>query len=174
VSDILIREAEERDMPALLAILNREIKKNVAHFGDEPMELSDLVSDWREKRSRYPWLVADYGGEVVGFCKASPWKERGAYRWSVEIGVYVRPDRHGQGIGKRLYAELFPALEKAGFRTVIAGIVPPNAASVRLHEAFGMQHVGTLPKVGWKLGAWRDVGYWVRQLGSPVDAPPAR
>ncbi len=173
MSGVTVRPCESNDLAAMLAITNREIAENFAHFGTTPITLAELKADF-QSRGKYPWVVATASapaepGPVVGFAKAGPWKSRGAYAWSTEIGVYVRRDFHGRGIGGALYSVLFPAIEAAGLRCVMAGIALPNPASVRLHEKFGMKHVGTLEKVGYKFGAWRDVGYWQRLLG---DGPP--
>ena len=170
-----VRRAQERDLIQIVAILNREIDDGVAHFGTEHVTIeqarAELVDD------RVIILVAQRSaggdtGRVVGFAKAAPFKRRGAYDWTVEISVYVEPAVHGQGVGKALYRELFVAIEMAGFRTVIATIVLPNAASIRLHEAFGMQPIGLLPRAGFKLGAWQDIGWWVTHLGG--GEPPVR
>jgi phosphinothricin acetyltransferase len=167
---VVVRPATEGDLPSVLAILNHEIEHGYAHFGVESLQLRELVGTWRETQRRYPWLVAETDCEVVGFCRASPWKSRGGYAWTTEIGVYVRSDCQGQGIGRRLYEQLFPALERAGFRTILAGVALPNDASVRLHESFGMRKCAHMPAVGFKLGAWRDVAYWTLRVGG--EGPP--
>ncbi len=105
------------------------------------------------------------GSQLIGFARSGPWKTREAYSQTCEIGVYVRPEFHGKGVGKALYAALLPALRECGFRTVLAGIALPNPASVRLHESFGMTHFGTMHKVGYKFGQWWDVGYWELHWG---------
>lgn len=158
---MLVRSAREADIPAVLAIVNREIVKGFAHFGTTPSTTDDLRR-WLEAGSRLPWLVAEDGGEVLGYARATPWKSRESYSWTTEIGVYVHHEARGRGVGKLLYGALFPMLDALGSRTIIAGIALPNPASVRLHELFGMTHAGTLPRVGYKLGRWIDVGYWVR------------
>ena len=167
--EAIIRPAEERDFEAIAAITNREIELGVAHFSSETEPAEDLIRRWRDRRDTHPTLVAEVDRAVVGYCHAYQWKPRGAYRWTCEIGVYVHHEHHGHGLGSKLYGALFPELERRGFRTMIAGIVPPNEASVRLHERFGMVHVGTLPAVGFKHGRWRDVGYWVKSIG---EGPP--
>lgn len=181
-----VRAAETEDIDAIAAILNREIAEGVAHFGAAPCDASDVRKDFESARrgvrfdagnnaacpaflARYPWVVAveaDEAGEqgVIGFARAGAWKTREAYAWSTEIGVYVRPGFHCRGVGTALYAALFPMLQAAGFRCILAGIALPNDASVRLHEAFGMTQAGVLPRVGFKFGVWRDVGYWAKTL----------
>jgi phosphinothricin acetyltransferase len=185
-----VRPAHPDDIPAIAVIINREITTGAAHFGARRISDASLRAELDQDRAgvafepddphlcprfiaRYPWFVAvdaregapPSHGTVVGIAKAGPWKPRESYARTTEIGVYVTPEFQGRGIGRALYAALFPALQAAGFHTILAGIALPNPASVRLHESFGMHHAGTLPSVGHKLGSWRDVGYWVRVTG---------
>ncbi|GJM19240.1 MAG: hypothetical phosphinothricin N-acetyltransferase [Phycisphaeraceae bacterium] len=169
-----IRPAELRDLEAIAAIANAAVEGGVAHFGTEPSPVAEFEAEWAGGRSGYPWFVAaDEGGAVLGYAKAGPWKSRGAYRWTTEIGVYIRDDARGRGIGRALYERLFPELERRGYRTVIAGMTMPNDASQRLHESMGMAHVGVFPRNGFKHGAWHDVAYYVLNFGSAEDAPDA-
>ena len=160
--EIHVRQATEEDLPAILARTNEEIATGFSHFGTEPIAIEGLADQFRRESGRFPWLVARDGrGVFLGFAKAGPWKARGAYAWTVEIGVYVDTGARGRGVGRALYESLLPMLREAGFRTVVAGVALPNEASVRLHESIGMKPAGVLPQVGYKFGAWRDVGYWV-------------
>jgi phosphinothricin acetyltransferase len=158
-----VREAELEDVRSIVEIENEAIAITFAHFGTQPVRLEDAEEHWRGHKDRYPWLVA-VTEEVVGFARASMWKPRDAYSRTVEIGVYVRPSAQGMGVASAMYEVLFPLLRQLGCHTVLAGIAIPNEASVRLHERFGMRHVGTLPQVGFKMGEWRDVGYWACTL----------
>ncbi|MCW5776959.1 MAG: N-acetyltransferase [Phycisphaeraceae bacterium] len=167
----LVRDARESDSASIADILAREIVDGVAHFGLRPPPVSQVLADFLA-RGVYPWVVAaDTSGAVLGFARASAWKSREAYTWTAEIGVYVRPEHQRRGVGRALYARLFPSMQAAGLRTIIAGIALPNPASVRLHEAFAMTHVGSIPCAGFKHGRWIDVGYWVRHLGEGVPCP---
>ena len=161
---MLIRPTTTDDLPAVREITNHEILHGYAHFGTE----AEPIETWRERFSqetpRYPWLVAEAAGEVLGYAKAGPWKPRQAYAQTVEVGVYVRTEAQGRGIGSSLYAELFARLAAAGFKTVLAGVALPNDASVRMHERAGMSRVGTLPRVGCKFGEWHDVAYFALHL----------
>lgn len=181
--DIIVRRAVEGDLPAILRQMNVEIATGFAHFGTELIVAESLLEQFRRESGRYPWLVAQpaaagegagAGDAMLGFAKAGPWKTRGAYAWTTEIGVYINGQARGRGVGRALYDALLPLLREAGFRTVIAGIALPNDASVRLHEAVGMRFGGALPRVGYKLGAWRDVGYWTLHFGEgeAPGAPP--
>jgi phosphinothricin acetyltransferase len=168
----MIVPVEAQDIAAIQQILAREVREGVAHFGVVEPTVAEVEAQWLATRDRYPWLVARDGDVAVGFAKAGRWRERGAYDWTVETSVYVDPQAHGRGIGKALYAELLQRLSAAGVRTLVAGICPPNPASVRLHEALGFDLAGTLARVGYKHGRWRDIDYWVLHLGDP-NAPPA-
>lgn len=155
-----IRPVTESDLPAILGIINREIREGVAHFGTEEMAATELGAEWSATRERYGWYCAVEGGELLGYARGGPWKTRGAYRWAAETGVYVQPAAKGRGVGRALYEVLFEHLRDQGLRTLIAGITLPNDASVALHERMGMTRVGVFERVGYKHGAWHGVGYW--------------
>jgi len=165
-----VRPATEADLGAILLITNVAINTGHSHFATRPWSEAEAKAAFATRNPRHLWLVAEQAGEVVGYCKTSPWKDRGAYAWTVAVGVYVDARARGQGVGRALYRVLIPALEEAGVRTVLAGIALPNWASVALHEALGFKQAGRLPRVGYKGGAWRDVGYWALHLGG--DGPP--
>jgi L-amino acid N-acyltransferase YncA len=165
----MVRDAENGDLAAINRIENDAIEVTFAHFGLVPVTLAETEQAFAQAMGRYPWVVKEQDGQVIGFARATSWKPREAYRWTTEVGVYVSPNFQGQGVGKELYAALFPKLQQMGFRTILAGIAQPNDPSVRLHEAFGMAHVGTLPNVGFKQGEWRSVGYWAMTIG---EGPP--
>jgi phosphinothricin acetyltransferase len=115
--------------------------------------------------------VAEDESELIGYAYATPHRERACYRWATDVTVYVAPHSQRHGVGRALYENLFGALAHQGFRIACAGITLPNQASVGLHESLGFQPVGVYRKIGWKLGAWRDVGWWQLELGS-ADGPP--
>ena len=112
-----------------------------------------------EYGASHGWLVAERGGEVVGYTYGSPHRSRAAYASSCDVAVYVAPAVARQGVGRALYGALLPLLAE-NYHAAFAGIALPNAASIALHEAMGFTHLGIYREVGWKLGAWRDVGWW--------------
>jgi len=157
----MIRPAGIEDAPQLAEIYNHYIEHTVATFEEVPLDARDLSLRLDAVAARgLPWLVAERAGAVVGYCYAGPWRERSAYRYSVESTVYLAPDCTGEGLGTRLYAALFERLRRQSVHAVIGGITLPNAASVALHEKMGMQPVARFPEVGYKGGRWLDVGYW--------------
>ena len=121
----------------------------------------------RAIRERFPWLVAERDGAVAGYAYASEHRWRSAYRWAVDVTVYISPAHHRQGVGRALYGALLPALTGQGFQTACAGITLPNAASVGLHQAFGFELVGVYRDIGYKFGQWCSVGWYQVRLREP-------
>ncbi|MCA9291907.1 MAG: N-acetyltransferase [Phycisphaerales bacterium] len=168
-----VRLAVADDLPTILEISNWAALHTAANFAIEPESFDSWSRSFLDTSERYPWLVADTGGAVIGFAKASPWKGRCAYHWAAETTVYVQPDAHGRGIGRALYVRLIDLLDRQGYRTLLGGITLPNVASVALHESCGFRHVATFERVGWKFDRWHDVGYWERLLGASDETPRA-
>jgi phosphinothricin acetyltransferase len=163
----MVRPADSSDCAAIATIENYAVETNFAHFGTSPVSPEATAQAFELAENRFPWFVKEIDGKVVGFARAGTWKVREGYHWTTEVGVYLNPEAQGRGFGRELYEALFPRLEEIGFHAIVAGIALPNEPSVRLHEAMGMHHVGTFPEMGFKLGAWRDVGYWFRNFDSP-------
>ena len=152
------------DAGAIAEIYNHYVATSVITFEEVPVSLQEMARRIGEAGSAsLPWLVAERQGKVAGYAYASPWKARSAYRFSVEVTVYVDPGRPREGIGRRLYEELLAALRARGIHSAFGVIALPNEASVALHERFGFVKVAHLREVGFKFDRWIDVGYW--QLG---------
>ena len=167
----MIRPVEAADFAAIARITNHYIATTAIHFAYESVTTEELRAHWAEDRARYPWRAAvDAGGALVGFAKAGTWRERDAYRWTAEVGLYVDPAHHRRGVGRALYADLIPALAAAGFHSLIAGVTLPNPPSLALHLAFGFAPVGTVRDAGYKFDAWHDVAFYQLVL-QPTRAP---
>jgi len=157
----MIRPAHSSDAHAIIGIYNHYIAHSTITFEEQPVSAQQMADRIAEVQSApLPWLVAEQSGLVVGFAYASKWKARSAYRYSVEISVYVQQGASGQGLGSELYAALFAALKERGVHVIIGGIALPNPLSVALHEKFGFKKVAHFEQVGFKFGRWIDVGYW--------------
>jgi L-amino acid N-acyltransferase YncA len=159
--DIKTRIASSRDAEALARIYNHYSRESVITFEESevsPQEMAGRITKITELS--LPWLVAESEGAVVGYAYASKWKERSAYRFSVETTVYLDPNNTGHGIGTKLYHELLTSLRGKSVHAVIGGIAQPNEASVALHERLGFTKVAHFREVGFKFGRWVDVGYW--------------
>lgn len=159
----IIRPAAPADAARVADIYNHYVAHTVVTFEEEAVAAAEMARRIAEvQEAALPWLVAEEDGRVVGYAYAAKWRARSAYRFSVEVTVYLGPDDGRRGIGSRLYGAVIPMLQEQGLHAVMAVIALPNAASVALHEKFGMRKVGHLQEVGFKFGRWVDVGYWQR------------
>ncbi len=166
-----IRLAVDADAPAMLAIYAPIVRETAISFELEPPTLAEFRRRVANTLAKTAWLVCEIDGEVAGYAYASALRPRAAYQWSVEVTVYAHPERRRLGVGRALYAALFGCLRLQGFRSAYAAISLPNAASVALHESIGFTPIGVYRGVGYKLGAWRDVGWWRMEL-NPLDPHP--
>jgi phosphinothricin acetyltransferase len=157
VGQISIRHAEERDAEAIRSIYNYEVEHETATFDLVPRSLEDQLEWQRVRTGAFCVYVAELDGEVVGFGALSPYKERAAYRTSVEDSVYVRRDLGRQGIGRAMLSHLLEAAENGGFHAVMARITTLSEGSIALHEALGFQLVGIERQIGRKFNKWLDV-----------------
>ena len=165
------------DAAAIAEIYAPFVTESAVSFETEPPDEAAMRARIEAGGDLYPWLVAEEAGTVVGYAYAARFRDRPAYRFAVETSVYLRPGAGGRGLGRRLYEPLLAMLEAQGFTQAIAAITLPNEASVRLHERLGFERAGIYRQVGWKLGAWHDVGLWQRGLaaaGTPPEEPIAR
>lgn len=158
--DLLLRPATPDDASAILAIYAPLVRDTVISFEEVPPTLAEMQARIVTTLKTYPFLVAEKDGELMGYVYASQHRTRPAYRWSVDVTVYIAATARRQGVGQTLYRELLRILQQLNYHAAFASIVLPNANSVRLHEAVGFQQVGISPEVGFKLGAWHSVGYW--------------
>lgn len=169
----MLRLATPRDAKAVLAIYAPVVLTSAISFETAPPSEAEMEARIESTLRRYPWLVWDAGAGIGGFAYAGPHRTRPAYAWSVEVAAYVAKSARRQGVGRLLYGALLDILARQGFVTAFAGIALPNAASVALHESAGFRHAGIFHNAGYKLGAWRDVGWWERPLREPPPAPEA-
>ena len=165
----MIRNARSEDAPQIADIYRPYVETTAISFEEVPVIASDMAGRMEAVQAlALPWLVAEQDGVIAGYAYATPWKARHAYRHSVEITVYLRQNALARGLGTALYSALFDALQKRPIHAVVACIALPNAHSVALHEKFGMRKIAHFAEVGYKLGAWRDVGYWQVNLDKDV------
>ena len=152
-----IRPARVTDAEALRQIYNLEVTTSTVTFDIEPRSLADQERWIVERSGAHVVLVGEAEGAVVGFASLSPYRDRPAYRTSVESSVYVHRDAHGRGIGKALMTELVRTARDHGFHAMFARIVAEHEASLALHRAVGFEQVGHEREVGRKFGKWLDV-----------------
>jgi len=169
---VAIRMAGVGDAAAIADIYRPNVTDAVTSFEVAPPNAAEMARRIDAVLALAPWLVAlDDAGDPIGYAYASRHAERAAYQWSVNVAVYVHEGHHRRGLGRGLYEALFPLLRLQGFYVAHAGVTLPNPASVGLHESFGFRPVGVYPAVGWKFGAWRDVGWWHLPLQERPETP---
>ncbi len=161
---MILRDAEPRDVPALLAIYRPFVTDTTVSFELEPPTEAEFEQRIASAQSQWAFRVAEREGEVAGYAYATAFRSRAAYRWTVETSAYVHPAHRKQGVARSLYLSLFEALVAKGYCTAYAGITLPNDTSVAFHRSLGFTPVGIFHRAGWKFGAWRDVSWWERTL----------
>jgi phosphinothricin acetyltransferase len=164
----VIRPVEQCDLPALTDIYNHYVRETPITFDIEPRTLAQRQAwlDGFTPAGRYQCFVAVEDGAPVGWASSHRYNERAAYETTVASGIYLAPEACGQGLGRRLYATLFQALEKQDIHRIFAGITLPNEASVRLHHALGFEPVGIYREVGRKFSRYWDVTAYLKPLKS--------
>ena len=121
---------------------------------------------------KFPWLVCEREGQILGYCYAGPHEDRAAYQWSVDVSVYIDAAARRMGVGRAVYRSLFSLLALQGISKLYAGITLPNPGSIGLHESLGFTPVGVYRQVGYKFGSWHDVGWWQMTLQEFEGSPP--
>lgn len=152
-----IRPATLEDLEPITAIYNEAILTTVATFDTVPKSLADQRKWFHDHVPRYPVLVAELDGRVVGWASLSRWSDRPAYVGTAEVSVYVGQDHQGKKIGSALLEALVEAGEKGGFHTLVSRIVQGSDVSIHLHDKLGFTHVGVLKEAGRKFGKLLDV-----------------
>lgn len=167
----VIRPGTDADIPGVQAIYAHHVLHGTASFEIEPPDLDEMRRRRQAVIERgFPYLVAEIGGEIVGYAYAGPYRTRPGYRFTCENSIYIRNGWQGRGIGKALLAPLIAGCEAMGMRQMIAVIGDSaNYASINLHSRLGFAMAGNLRSVGFKFGRWLDSVMMERALG-PGDA----
>lgn len=153
----MIRDVKPQDATAITKIYNEYITNSIISFETEPLTEEDMLSRIVQISSKYPYLVYETDGIVVGYCYAHAWKERAAYRYTAETTVYLSPAYTGKGIGTLLMQKLIEECRNKNYRALIACITDDNIASKSLHIGLGFKQVSHFKKVGLKFDRWLDV-----------------
>jgi phosphinothricin acetyltransferase len=175
---VQIRDADPaRDAAACAAIYAPLVRDTVISFEEQPPDEPELCRRIERISRTHPWLIAEEQERLVGYAYGSPHRERAAYRWAADVSVYVGAEQRRRGVGRALYEALLDLLARQGVYVACAGVTLPNDASVGLHESLGFVPVGIYRRIGFKFGAWHDVGWWQRQLIAAErtpSSPPGR
>lgn len=164
---ISIRPSEDGDVAAITAIYGYHVLHGVASFEEEPPAIDEIAHRRAQITGRgLPYLVAERAGQIIGYCYASPYRMRSAYRFSVEDSIYIDHQEIGRGLGTALLSQLIERCAQLGCRQMVAVIGGSDQwPSIRLHRRLGFTEVGTLRAVGCKFGAWVDTVLMQRPLG---------
>lgn len=169
-----IRPSEDGDIAAITAIYSHHVLHGTGTFETTPPTDSDMAARRADVLAKgLPYLVAEEGGQLLGFAYCQWFKPRPAYRFSAEDSIYLHPDARGRGVGRQLLTELAARAEAAGIRKLIAVIGDSaNAGSVGVHRACGFAPVGVFKSCGWKFGRWLDIVLMEKPLGAGDSTPP--
>ncbi len=157
----MIRLVSNQDIEQITVIYNDYISNSLITFEEveiTPSEMNHRIRILTNKN--FPFLVYEEKGKVIGYAYAGTFRERNAYRFTVESSIYLAPSHFGKGIGRKLYNSLILHCKENGYHSMIGVITLPNETSVRLHEKLGFKKVGHLTESGFKFGKWADVGFW--------------
>lgn len=166
-----VRKASPEDAPALLAIYAPYVENTAITFEYEVPAVEEFRNRIANTLTRYPHLVAEKDGEILGYAYASAFKTRAAYSWSVETSIYVKHNMQHSGVGTVLYRELENYLSRQNICNLCACIAYPNPSSVAFHERFGYIQVAHFHKSGYKNGQWIDM-IWMEKELCPHSNPP--
>ena len=170
---LTIRIAKPNDAKGILEIYAPYISNTSFTFETEIPSVEEFAERIKTYLINWPWLVCEIDGKIAGYTYATKYRERVAYQWGVESSVYIHDDFQREGIARALYTALFDILKQQGFNTVYAVINLPNEKSISLHERLGFHHFATYEKAGYKLGKWKNVGWWQLSINDYGDAPAA-
>lgn len=169
-----IRPARRADGAAMAAIYAPFCgDASAVSFEVVPPRAEEMERRLEAVSATYPWLVAEVGGHVAGYAYAGPHHERAAYRWAVNVALYIDAGHRRRGVGSALYTALFALLRLQGIHRACAGITLPNPGSTQIHAAMGFEQVGVFRRIGYKAGKWHDVSWWELALVAPSEAAPA-
>ena len=165
----MIRYAQAADLGAILDIFNDAILDTTSVYYYEPRTIEDMLL-WYEKKVRdgFPVLVFEENNHVAGFGTFGPFRDRPAYKYTVEHSVYVHRDHRGRGVGTRLMIDLMRIANEREYATMVAGIDSSSEISRSMHENLGFTNCGTVKRVGYKFGKWLDVTFYQYELQGPT------
>jgi L-amino acid N-acyltransferase YncA len=169
-----IRPSHDGDLAPITRIYRHHVLHGVASFEEIPPEADEIARRRREILAQgLPYLVAERPGQILGYCYASGYRTRSAYRFTLEDSIYIDAAQVGQGIGRALLSALIARCAELGYRQMVAVIGGSDQwPSIRLHERLGFAHIGVLAAVGFKFGCWIDGVVMQRALGPGARTPP--
>jgi len=179
MNDFRIRVATPADAPELVSIYAPYVAETAVTFEYEVPTVQEFTRRIENTLEKYPYLVAEFGGRIIGYTYASPFRPRAAYAWSVETSIYVRRDMKQRGVGRELYERLEIMLARQNVTNMYAYITLPSegddhvpAASFEFHRRLGYRKIGEYGKCANKFDHWFNMAIMEKQIGSRVTAQP--
>jgi phosphinothricin acetyltransferase len=169
LGSVMVRRATTADAAACLAIYRPFVEATAVSFEAVVPDVEEFAARIEKSLSAWTWLIVERDGRCIGYAYGHAHRERAAYRWSVEVTIYVDSSHRRQGLGRHLYERLFIDLTNLGYCNVYAGVTQPNESSMALHRGVGFEYIGTFRSVGRKFDRWHDVAWFQRKLR---ETPP--
>jgi phosphinothricin acetyltransferase len=170
----MIRPVRVEDAAAIRSIYNHYIENTVITFEEKPVDAAEMERRIKAIGVRYPWLVLEEEGNLLGYAYVNSYRERSAYRYTAELSIYLRDGMQGRGRGSALLEGILEAVKTLELHVLISALTLPNERSVALHEKFGFGKIAVFREVGFKHGRWLDVGYWELLLSGNGPVPGVR
>ena len=168
-----IRLANVFDPANLLDIYGPIVEGTIISLEHETPTIEEFAERIQAIIVKTPWLICEIDNKIAGYAYAAPHRTRDAYKWTVEFSAYVSKNQQRKGIGRCLYVSLTEILRIQGYHNALAGIALPNEVSIAFHESLSFTKIGIYHKVGYKLGAWHDVGWWELEINN-ISEPPGK
>lgn len=165
MTDIRFRFAEKSDASAISKIYGYYVENTAVSFECIPPSAEEFVRRIEETMPKYPFIVCETDGQILGYACAHSYRSFAAYAWGAELSIYLKHDVHGIGLGKALYGALIELLKMMNFQTVYGIVAYPNPESDRLHKSMGFRYSGAMHKAGFKLGEWYDITNYELAIG---------
>ncbi|WP_100615091.1 GNAT family N-acetyltransferase [Confluentibacter citreus] len=156
----MIRNVNIHDAKQIVDIYNYYVLNSIVTFDQIPFSEQDFKERIETISSQYPFIVFEEDHHILGYAYANMFRQKPAYKHTVETTIYLKHDVQGRQIGSALYIELLKTLKDQNYHAIIGGLTLPNDASVRLHEKLGFKQVAHFKEVGFKFNKWLDVGFW--------------
>jgi phosphinothricin acetyltransferase len=166
----LVTCTRERHSAAILAIFNEAIANSTAIYEYELLK-PDYMEKWFDAKAKGNYPVIGFetdAGELAGFASYGKFRDRPAYKYTIEHSVYVETRFRAQGLGRKLLELVTDAALKQNYHVMMGGIDASNAVSIKLHESLGFTHCGTVAQAGFKFGRWLDLALYQRILATPA------
>ncbi len=171
MSPVVFRRVAEQDAADVLAVYAPYITNTVITFEYEVPSVDEFRNRIRTISADYPYFVCEVEGQIVGYAYAHRHMERAAYQWNAELSIYINQEFTHKGLGKVMYATLIRLLQLQGVRHAYGCVTFPNEKSQQMHEALDFALLGVFPKAGYKMGEWRSIAWYGKEI-LPLDASP--